>query len=336
MNLSSLGESASSAGCLARKLGNATHAISLSLIAITTLLLVAHAMPPALHAQQQQQRSQEALSLAMMTARSGTLIRSRQASEIEHQRARLTAADVEERRDAVQRLGALKRADASRIAAIALRDDASIVRATATAAVLSLPPDEAASALKPLLQDRDEFVRRQAAYALGETHVRAVVPALTSALATDKSAGVRGAAAIALGEIGDEAAVTPLTQALVRRFRAGGTLNRVRRRTTIENEFVRLAAARALGQTRSRAAIPALITVLTDEKMDDDVRREAARSLGLINDPAAIAALQSALAAPDPYLSRIAFDALQKLNPVSATHPALTTPPKKSNAKMPH
>ncbi|MFN2453743.1 MAG: HEAT repeat domain-containing protein [Pyrinomonadaceae bacterium] len=255
-----------------------------------------------------------------------------QAGEIERQRSRLASAEVEDRRDAVQRLGALKRADASRVALTALRDSSAIVRATASDAVLSLPPEEAAAALLPLLQDRDEFVRRQTAYALGETRSRTTVLALAGVLAADKSAGVRGAAAVALGDIGDEAAATPLIQTLTRRVRADGIFNRIRRRTTPENEFVRRAAAHSLGQIKSRAAVPALIAALLDTKTtSDDVRREAALSLGVIGDPAAIAPLQSALAAPDPYLSRIAFESLQKLNPAAAMQPA--APLKSSKTK---
>lgn len=257
----------------------------------------------------------------------------RQTNEIERQQARLTSQSAEERRDAVQRLGALKRPVASRAAATALRDTAAIVRATAARAVLALPPAEAATAILPLLRDREEFVRQQAAYALGETRIRMNVPALINVLSQDKSAGVRGAAAVALGEIGDEAATIPLTQVLSKRIRASGLLNRARRRTSAENEFVRRAAARSLGQIGSRAAVPALISALTDQTNSDDVRREAALALGLINDPSAIASLQSVLAAPDPFLSRIAFEALQKISPAAATQPQIIASPKKSSTK---
>lgn len=207
------------------------------------------------------------------------------------------------------------------------------MRAAAASAVLSLRPEEAAAALLPLLRDRDEFVRQQVAYALGETGVAASVPVLLNALGQDKSAGVRGAAAVALGEIADEAATIPLTQILLKRVRASGLLNRVRRRTVAENEFVRRAAARSLGQIKSRAAVPALIAALTDKTISDDVRREAARALGLIKDPAAIVPLQSVLAAPDPFLSRIAFEALKQLSPAAATQPQIIASPKKTSSK---
>ena len=242
--------------------------------------------------------------------------------EIEKERARLSAANVEERRDAVMRLGALRRPDASRAVTPALHDSALIVRATAAHAVLSLPADEAAALLIPLLTDRKEFVRRETAYALGETHSRQGVDALTTALARDKEAGVRGAAAVALGQIGDERAVPALAETLGRRGAGSGFLSRITRSKTAENEFVRLAAAVSLGQIGSRAGVPALVATLTDEGAGDDVRREAARSLGLIGDPAAAPALRSVLTARDPFLSRIAFEVLRKLEPTSAMRPS--------------
>src|SRR5688572_26288793 len=83
---------------------------------------------------------------------------------IENQRERLASSDVEERRDALMRLGNLHNAEASRAAVPALSDPSPIIRVTATKAVLSLDPNESASLLLPLLKDKDEFVRREAAY----------------------------------------------------------------------------------------------------------------------------------------------------------------------------
>lgn len=241
--------------------------------------------------------------------------------EIEKQQRRLNFSETEERRDAVMRLGWMKRPESSRVAAAALRDSAAIVRATAARAVLSLSPDEAASALLPLLQDRDEFVRQETAYALGETQSVTAVSALVMLLEREKKDGVRGAAAVALGQIGDEAAVIPLAQLIGRRVPASGILNRVRRSKKDENEFVRRAAAHSLGQIRSRAAVPALGAVVMDERAPDDVRREAANSLGLIGDPSAVPALRAVLTARDPYLSLIASEALRKIASSEALPP---------------
>ncbi|HVF49902.1 MAG TPA: HEAT repeat domain-containing protein [Pyrinomonadaceae bacterium] len=167
---------------------------------------------------------------------------------IERERARLALFDVEERRDAVQRLGAMARPESSRAAAVALRDSSAIVRATAARAVLSLPATEAQALLRPLLQDKDEFVRRETAYALGAIKVRAAVGPLVIVLARDKSAAVRGAAAVALGQIGSREAVPALISVLANE-RAG--------------DDVRREAARALGLIGDPSAVPALRAVLT-------------------------------------------------------------------------
>jgi HEAT repeat protein len=242
--------------------------------------------------------------------------------EINVQTARLSSAEVEERRDAVVRLGAMARPEASRAAAAALGDRAAVVRATAARALLSLAPGEAATLIQPLLKDRDEFVRREAAYALGLARSRLAVAALAAATQTDKEASVRGAAAAALGQIADPASVPALASALTRRLQGSGFFNRLLRRKVEEDEFVRRAAAVSLGQIGSREAVPVLVEALSDARAPNDVRREAAHSLGLIGDPAAVPALRAVLAHQDPYLSRIAFEALMRLEPRPAARPA--------------
>lgn len=244
-----------------------------------------------------------------------------QQREIERQRVRLSSGDAEERRDAVTRLGAMHRADASRAASIALNDSSVVVRATAARAVLSLGAGEASALLVPLLRDRDAFVRREAAYALGRTRHRFGVPQLINALETDRDAAVRGAAAVALGEIADPSAAPALAASITRRLRAPGFFNRIRRRRVEEDEFVRRSAAVTLGLLASREGVPVLVAALTDERAPDDLRREAARALGLIGDAAAIPALRSVLAARDPYLATIAHEALRKLDPAAAARP---------------
>lgn len=228
---------------------------------------------------------------------------------IEKQRERLTAGDVEERRDAVMRLGNLHSADASRAAMPALSDPSPIVRATAAKAVLSVEPEHAVASLLPLLKDKDEFVRRETAYALGGTHSRNATAPLSERLLNDKEDGVRGAAAVALGEIADEAAVISLVRTLAPELSARGSVRRKRE----SNVFVLRAAAAALGKIKSRAGTAALISVMSNEKLDSDVRREAARSLGLIGDPAAAPALRAVSTASDPHLSQMAYQALRRL-----------------------
>ena len=228
---------------------------------------------------------------------------------IEKQQQRLSSGDVEERRDALMRLGAMRSEAASRVALAGLADVSPIVRVTAAKAILSLEPAQSAAALLPLLQDKDEFVRREVAYALGATRSRTATEALSDRLLSDKEAGVRGAAAVALGQIGDESAVVALATLLAPQLSAPGKSKRKRE----ENEFVLRAAAVALGQIKNRAGVPALISAVSDEKFPYDVRREAARSLGLIGDPSAVPALQSASLSEDPFLSQLAHESLRKL-----------------------
>lgn len=229
--------------------------------------------------------------------------------EIEKQQQRLSSSDQEERRDAVMKLGNMRASAASRAALPALKDVSPIIRATAAKAIVSIGADESVEALVPLLSDKDEFVRRETAYALGLTRSPNATAPLIERLLNDKEEGVRGAAAVALGQIGDEAAVVPLVGTLAPELSAPAKSKRKRE----QNVFVLRAAASALGQIGSRAGTAALVSVLKNEKLADDVRREAARSLGLIGDPTAAPALKEASNATDPYLSEIAFEALRKL-----------------------
>ena len=230
--------------------------------------------------------------------------------EIEKQQQRLSSADQEERRDALMRLGTMRLEAASRAALPGLKDPSPIVRVTATKAILSISGDESAGALIPLLSDKDEFVRRETAYALGLTKSKSATAALSERLLNDKEDGVRGAAAVALGHIADEAGVVALVGTLAPELSAPAKSKRKRE----QNVFVLRAAATALGQIASRAGTAALISALSNEKFPDDVRREAARSLGLIGDPAAEPALRAAAAtSSDPYLSEIAHKAIHRL-----------------------
>src|SRR4029079_9775037 len=85
-------------------------------------------------------------------------------SDLERQQQRLQSSEPEERRDALMRLGSMRTAAASKVALPALSDPVPMVRAVAAQAILSLAPEQSASALIPLLNDKDEFVRRETAY----------------------------------------------------------------------------------------------------------------------------------------------------------------------------
>lgn len=204
------------------------------------------------------------------------------------------------------RLGAMHLAEASRGAARGLVDASPMVRAVAAKAILSLPVSEAVASIIPLLSDRDEFVRREAVYALGLTQSKSATAAVTERLLTDKEDGVRAAAAVALGHIADETSVVALATVLTGQAKRKGKQER--------NDFVLRACATALGRIRSSVGVPALISTLTNETLHDDVRREAAAALGLIGDRSAIPALTHAVNSNDPYLSRTAYEALKRIS----------------------
>lgn len=228
--------------------------------------------------------------------------------EIEKQRQRLGSSEVDERRDALMRLGNLHRPDASRAAVAGLNDAMPAVRVAAAHAIVSLPADEAVNLLLPLLQDKLEFIRREAAYALGETRSRSAVSMLANSLTTDKEMSVRAAAAIALGEIGDVSAVPALSQVLT------GAPTGKKKSKNQPDPFVMRAAAHSLGQIHSPSCVNLLIATLANESNSADVRREAAIALGMIGDAAAIPALRAALASDDPYLSEAGRNALRKMH----------------------
>jgi HEAT repeat protein len=199
----------------------------------------------------------------------------------------------------------MRHTNASRVAASALNDPLPIIRVTAAQAVIWLPASEAAGVLLPLLSDKDEFVRREAAYALGKTKSQQAVNPLIDLLSSDKEDSVRAAAVVALGAIADERAVVPLSQVLYPSGKKKGKSK--------ENVFVLRAAAHSLGQIGSRAGVPALVASIGDEKLDPDVKREAVSALGAIRDPAASEALRGLLNAADPYLARAAHEALRRI-----------------------
>lgn len=231
---------------------------------------------------------------------------------IEEQRQRLNSSEIEDRREALMQLRALQRPEASRVAIASLSDPAPIVRATAAAAVLWLPAAESADRLIPLLSDKEEFVRQQAAYALGQIRSRSAVAPLIERL-TDKKDSVRGAAAVALGQIADATAVTSL--AAILNPQAGLTPAKKGQKSKQEkNLFVLRSAARSLGQIGNPAGLPALISLLEDEKAEDDLRREAASALGAIGDTSAIPALRNAETARDPYLAEAAHQAIKRIS----------------------
>ncbi|MGD9564312.1 MAG: HEAT repeat domain-containing protein [Pyrinomonadaceae bacterium] len=248
----------------------------------------------------------------------------------------LLARDSEQKRTALGEIRNLRTEQASRLALPSLKDSDAIVRATAAAAVVFLPPAEAAAALLPLLGDKEPFVRREAAYALGKARSPAGVQGLISAIGNDRDLEVRAAAAVALGNIGDPAGLDSLLAVL-------------KKKPSDENEFLRRSAARSIGQTfdalyggdtytvtpqnflapkfkdvepgQRPAGEPAnihliiaeLSRVLRSPKESADTRREAAFALGAIRRPTSSELLRSYLSSTDPYLAEISREAILKI-----------------------
>lgn len=246
--------------------------------------------------------------------------------------------NVEQKREVLFQIRNLKTEEASRIAIPALRDKNDIVRATAAFSIIFLPKAEAAQILLPNLKDKSEFVRRETAYALGKIGDSSAVSFLLQVLNKDKILEVRTASSIALGEIGDVSAVGDLTKIL-------------RKKTIEDEEFLRRASARSIGQIAQiiqtgeaklltpenflpdkykdlnqpkyiylakefaifTEAANVLKAVLQNENEADDTRREAAFALGAIGDETSITVLQNKLNDKDLYLAEIAGESIRKI-----------------------
>lgn len=221
-------------------------------------------------------------------------------AEVERLVARLKSSDEEERYHAAVMLSALGAAEHSAALRLAASDSSERVRAVAVTG-LGKTGDAAFAPMlvARLTQDKSPFVRKAAAYGLGNLKTHEGTSALVGALANKdkKYEEVRGAAIIALGKYPDPAAIPDLITAL-----------------GDKSEFIRARAALALGVNGSaaRQAVHALTNRLASDT-DNAVRRQAAIALGNIGDRAAIPALDQAQRDPDPYLSRAALDAIKKI-----------------------
>ncbi|MDB9414575.1 HEAT repeat domain-containing protein [Microcystis aeruginosa] len=158
--------------------------------------------------------------------------------------------------------------------------------------------NEVVNQLLKALEDSDEYVRGNAAFALGKIGSETAIPGLLKAL-EDSDEYVRGNAAFALGNIGSETAIPGLLKAL-----------------EDSDEYVRRNAAVALGKIGSETAIAGLLKAL--EHSDVYVRRNAAEALGKIGSETAIAGLLKALEHSDVYVRRNAAEALGNIGTETA------------------
>lgn len=247
----------------------------------------------------------------------------------------LRSGTSEQKRDALFQIRNSQTEQASRLAIPALNDADEMVRATATSAVVYLPPADAAQVLTSLLADKQPFVRKEAAYALGIVRDRSATMSLLRLLEREKDIEVKSSVVIAVGEIGDISAVETLNKLLSERPKG-------------ETEFLRRSAARSIGQIAQivktgkayivtpqnflpekfkqnegrditkefpvfGAAVAKLSGVLQSKNESDDTRREAAFALGAIGSSSSINILQSYQNSSDPYLAEISREALLKI-----------------------
>ncbi|MBU7586901.1 MAG: HEAT repeat domain-containing protein [Nostoc sp. TH1S01] len=184
------------------------------------------------------------------------------------------------------------------------------------------------------LQDKDNFMRRSAAEALGNIGNEAVVNALITAL-QDEDDSVRRSATEALRKIGNEAAVNPLIMALqdkdyyvrwsdveaLKKIGNEAAVNPLIMALQDKDYYVRRSAAEALGKIGNEAAVNPLITALQDE--DSDVRRSAAEALGKIDNEVAVNPLITALQDEDDSVRRSSAKALGKIGNEAAVNPLI-------------
>ncbi len=213
----------------------------------------------------------------------------------------LHAPEAAQRRDAVLLLSTFDDIALFPVLQKAASDPDAGVRAMAIAALGRLSRTDEASETPDLiptllraLNDPHPLVRRAAAGALGGMRDPRVEKALEKAT-RDRDAAVRAAAVDALGEQRAGAALAPLLE-----------------RMHDQDPFVRRQAARALGRLRAPKATTSLMERAIREK-DPEVKRAIAWALGEIGDPQAMETLRSFTRSPDPYLSAMAREALEKI-----------------------
>lgn len=187
------------------------------------------------------------------------------------------------------------------------RDSSPQIRALAARAFENCCGEQAVPLLPASLAgEREVLVRKAIVYALAHHRSPQIMLSLVTLL-SDKAQEIRGVAAWALAEIADPSSTSELLPAL---------RNVLQKRQKDEDAFTRAQALRALGRIGNHSAIDVLVKSLRRDK-SPDARREAAYALGLIADQAdvnAVEALREARLESDPYLARLAVEALDKVN----------------------
>lgn len=175
-----------------------------------------------------------------------------------------------------------------------------------------------------MLDDKEPFVRFEAAIALAEVHDTRATKLLLGAM---EKRSLRLDAIRALGTMRDPVAVEPLLRFMQRwllpwadRLQAAAALCALENETgaeylvdklTSRKHAERAAAVHFLGESKHPRALEYLEKILADH--NDRMRDVAARALGLLGDPAARQALEAARQAADEELRTDIDEALAQL-----------------------
>jgi HEAT repeat protein len=216
-------------------------------------------------------------------------------SEVARLAARLKSSDEEERYDSVIHLGSIRTQASANALKLALNDASEKVRQAALEGLNGMRDTQLIPVFtERLTNDKSIFVRKTAAYALGNLQSPLATPSLVAAL-KDKEQEVRSAAIVAIGQYRDTSAIRPLINSLADKA-----------------DFVRAYAAYALGINGKDAteAVPAIVRLFTSDD-DLEVRRQAAHALGRIGDRSALPHLERARHSSDPYLRIAVIEAIK-------------------------
>jgi HEAT repeat protein len=226
----------------------------------------------------------------------------------------------------------------------AQKDDHLNVRDSVISTLGKNADDEIEAALISILQNKDpdqvsNQVRSAAVGALGWRGTERALAAVTDVL-RDGNFDLRLAAVRALGRIGGKQAAAALAEALQDKVIAldaaeeigsvGGSRALAALLDTLQKnkrdaswEYVRAAAARALGQIRGDEALTALVKALEDRS--SSVRGSAAKGLGQIGGELAVAGLTRALDDKEMFVRSRAVEALRRIGGADAVAALLHT-----------
>ncbi len=197
-----------------------------------------------------------------------------------------------------------------------MHTDSPHVRRVAIGAIALIANVSGEQALEEALSspDDDKEARAQAAAGLGKIGTPTAINVLVKTL-EDPDQDIRSAAVAALARAARPSTGAPAVRSVL------ATLTTA---LSSANPTVRLGATRALQaalfgasetDTAASLACSSLISVMADDKNDDDLRAAAAAALGFTGDKKAVASMIAALSDPDGGVSLAARDSLSAIGP---------------------